>query len=61
MKMQKFIIFAKKKLKINILKDKEYCKVRDHCSYTGKYRGTVHSLCDSKYSVPKRIHIAFHN
>ena len=43
------------------MKDKEYCKVRDHFSYTGKYRGTVHSLCNSKYSVPKRIHIVFHN
>ena len=57
----KIYYICKKKLKINILKDKEYCKVRDHFSYTGKYRGTVHSLCNSKYSVPKRIHIVFHN
>ena len=33
-KMQKFAIFVMKNLKINILKMKKYCKVRDHCHYT---------------------------
>ena len=33
--------------------DKEYCKVRDHCYYTGEYRGAVDSICNLKYSVPK--------
>ena len=28
------------------LKDKRYCKVRDHCHYTEKYRGTEHSICN---------------
>ena len=35
------------------LKDKKYCKVRDH--YTGEYRGIAHSICNLKYSVPKRF------
>ena len=35
------------------VKDKKYCKVRDHCYYTGEYRGTVDSICNLKYSVPK--------
>ena len=55
-KMQKSVIFVKK-----YLKDKKYCKVRDHCHYTGEYRGAAHSLCNLKYSVPKKIPIAFHN
>ena len=32
--MQKSVIFVKKNLKINIRK-----KFRDHCHYTGEYRG----------------------
>ena len=43
------------------MKDKEYHKVRDHCHYTGEYRGAAHSICNLKYSVPKKIPIAFHN
>ena len=43
------------------MKDKKYCKVRDHCHYTGKYRDTAHSICNLKYSVPKKVSIAFHN
>ena len=41
--------------KIMYLKDKKYRKVRDHCHYTGEYRGAVHSICNLKYKVPKKI------
>ena len=44
-----------------MLNTKKYCKVRDHCHYTGEYRGAAHSLCDLKYSIPKQITIIFHN
>ena len=44
-----------------MLKIKRYHKVRDHCHYTGKYRGAAHSICNLKYSVPKKTPIAFHN
>ena len=27
----------------------------------GEYRGAVHSRCKLKYSVPKKVPIAFHN
>ena len=43
------------------MKDKKYCKVTDHCHYTGEYRGAAQSICYLKYSVPKRIPIVFHN
>ena len=43
------------------MKDKKYCKDRDHCHYTGEYRGAVHSICNSKYSVPKTFPLAFHD
>ena len=64
MKIWKFVIFAKKNLKMNenkYLKGEKYYKVRDHCHYTGEYRGTVHSTCNLKHSVPKIIPIDFHN
>ena len=35
-------------------KDKEYCKVRDDCHYTGECRGAVHSICNLKYSMIKQ-------
>ena len=42
------------------MKDNKYRKVKDHCHYTGKYRGAAHSICNLKYSVPKKFPIAFH-
>ena len=41
--------------------DKKYCKVRDHCHYTGKYRGAAHSICNLRYKIPKEIPVVFHN
>ena len=36
-------------------------KFRDHCHYTGQYRGAAHSTCNLRYQIPKTIHIVFHN
>ena len=36
-------------------------KVRDHCQYTGLYRGPTHSLCNLRYKIPSYIPIVFHN
>ena len=38
-----------------------YHKVRDHCHYTGNFRGAAHSICNLKYKTPKEILVAFHN
>ena len=43
------------------MKGKKSFKVRNLCHYTGECRGAVHSICNSKYSVPKKINIVFHN
>ena len=42
-------------------KYRKYCKVKDHCHYTGKYRDAAHSKCNLQYKVPKQIPGVFHN
>ena len=36
-------------------------KVRDHCHYTGKFRGAAHSECNLICKAPKEIRVVFHN
>ena len=36
-------------------------KVRDHCHYTGLYRGPAHSLYNLRYKIPSYIPVMFHN
>ena len=43
------------------LECKKQQKVRDHCHYTGKYRGAAHNICNLRYKVPKEIPVVFHN
>ena len=40
--------------------DKNY-KVKDHCHYTGKYRGVAHNICNLRYKIPNEIPVIFHN
>ena len=50
--MLKSVIFVKKKnIWKKYLRDKNYRKVSDHCNYTEKYRGAVHSIYNLKYSA----------
>ena len=44
----------------SIERKKNY-KVKDHCHYTGKYRGAAHNICNLRYKVPTEIPILFHN
>ena len=41
--------------------DFKYKKIRDHCHYTGKFRGTAHCICNLRYKVPKNIPTVIHN
>ena len=36
-------------------------KVRDHCHYTGKFRGAAHSIWNLRYKVPKEISVIIHS
>ena len=36
-------------------------RVRDHCHFTGRYRGAAHNRCNLKYSKPNNISVLFHN
>ena len=40
---------------------KKHYKVKDHCHYTGKYRGAAHHICNFRYKIPKEILVVFHN
>ena len=55
---QKICYICKKEFNNN---EKKNYKVRDHCHYTGKYRGAAHNICNLRFRVPKEIPIVFHN
>ena len=55
---QKICYICKKEFNNN---EKKNYKVRDHCHYTGEYRGAAHNICNLRYKVPKEIPIVFHN
>ena len=57
-KNAKICYICNEKFENKYIKDKKYHKyhiVRDHCYYTGEYRGAAHSICNLKYSVPNEI------
>ena len=39
----------------------KYRTVRDHCNYTGKYRGAARNIFILRYKTLKEIPIVFHN
>ena len=62
------------KEKVCYICEKEFCtdkndekvfklhhKVRDHCHYSGKFRGAAHNICNLRYKIPKEIPVVFHN
>ena len=55
---QEICYICKKEIDNN---DKKRYKVRDHCHYTGKYRGAAHNICNLRYKVPREIPVVFHN
>ena len=41
--------------------DKKHHKAKYDCSYTGKYRGAAHDICNLRYKTPKEIPVVFDN
>ena len=57
----KICYICQEKFENKYSKEKKYHKVRNHYHYIGEHRRAAHSLCNLKYSVPKKIAIAFDN
>ena len=55
--MTKVCYICNKKFQDKFADNKKYCKVIDHCYYTGD----SHSICNLKFSIPKYIHVVFCN
>ena len=51
----KICYICKEKFENKYLKDNKHRKVRDHCHYTGEYRGAAYSICNLKYNLPKKF------
>ena len=58
--MQKYVIFAKKNLKIDMWKIKNTLKL-EIIVIIYEFSGAADSICNLKCSKPKKISIAFHN
>ena len=52
---------CKEKFEDEFIKDKKYREVRDHFHDTSEHRGSVLSICNLMYRVPKYIPIIFHD
>ena len=57
---QKVSYICKKQFSTND-NDKNHHKVKDHCHYTGKYRGAAHDICNLRYKTPNEIPVIFYN
>ena len=55
------MLYLQKKNILEIFaEDINYRKARGYCHYTGKYRGTAHSICNLKFNVPNEIPVVCH-
>ena len=54
-------IIQETKILSHMQRDENYPKVCDNCHYTGKHRGTLHSICNIRYKTPKELPVVFHN
>ena len=50
-----------KKILKRFANDKNYRKVREHCHFTGKYKGAAHSICNLKFNVSNEIPVLSFN
>ena len=49
------------KITENLAKHKHQQKAREHCYFTGQCRGVVHGICNTRFTVPKKISVVFQN
>ena len=64
MKNKKFAIYVKKNFCMDKNDEKGFKlkqKFRDHCHYTGKFRGAPHTICNLLYKLPREIPVVSHN
>ena len=61
MLVKKTVKYVKTNFKTNMLMLKKYCKVIDHCHYTGKCRGTAQNIFRLKHSMSKEILLVVHD
>ena len=53
---------CKRKFTQKLAKNKNYCEVKNHCSFTGKYRGAAHnSKCNLRFNLLNELPAVFHN
>ena len=52
---QKVCYICKKAFGTDNDDNKKYYKVRDHCHYTGKYRGAADDICNLKCKHQKKL------
>ena len=67
-KPKKMLLTKEEEKQFNITSDCWICgeelendRVRDHCHYTGRYRGAAHNSCNLKYRKPESVPVFFHN
>ena len=67
-KKKKMVFTKENKRQFNMASDCWICgeelgndRVRDHCHYTGCYRGAAHNSCNLKYRKPESVPVFFHN
>ena len=51
-RQKKKAIYAKKSFSTDN-NNKKYHNVKDHCHYTGKYKGAGHDICNFRHKIPK--------
>ena len=49
------MLYFQKTIRKKLFDDVNYQKAKNHCHYTGKYRGPAHSICSLKFNLPNEI------